>query len=64
MLQFEANEAYILSSSPDRHTERKKGKEGGEGEEEGGRGKANLRARKVRSVVKCLSRPGFSPYPG
>lgn len=64
MLQFEANEVCIVSSSPDRHTERKKAKEGGEREEEGGRGKANLSTGKVRSVVKCLSRPGFSPYSG
>lgn len=64
LLQFEANQAYIVSSSLERHTERKKGKEGGEGEEGGGRGKANLGAGKVSSVVKCLSRLGFSPYTG
>lgn len=37
LLQFEANQASIVSSSPGRHTERKKGREGGEGKEEGGR---------------------------
>lgn len=43
LLQFGANQVSTVSSSPDRHTERKNGKGGREGKEEGGRERLVLR---------------------
>lgn len=47
LLQFEACQASIVSSSPDRHTERKKGRGGGEGKEGGGRERQILEPEKL-----------------